>query len=46
MVAQSKPYAGKPAHITRVWFKDGDMWKMALSYQTTMQSVPAVVPKP
>jgi hypothetical protein len=45
MISQSKPYSGKPAHITRVWFKDGDTWKMAVSYQTTIESAPAIAPK-
>jgi hypothetical protein len=45
MVSQSKPFSGKPAHISRVWFKQNDMWQMALSYQTTIQAAPAVVPK-
>lgn len=45
MVSQSKPYSGKPAHISRVWFKRKDMWQMAVSYQTTIQAAPAVVPK-
>lgn len=45
MVSQTLPYSGKPAHITRVWFKADPTWKMALSYQTTIQSAPAVAPK-
>jgi hypothetical protein len=45
MVSQTLPYSGKPAHITRVWFKADPTWMMALSYQTTIQSAPAVVPQ-
>ena len=45
MEAQSKPFSGKPAHISRVWFKQNDMWQMVLSYQTTIQAARAIVPK-
>ena len=45
MEAQSKPFSGKPAHISRVWFQQNDVWQMALSYQTTIQAAPAIVPK-
>jgi hypothetical protein len=45
MVSQSKPYSGKPAHISRVWVKGTDMWQMAFSYQTTIQAAPAAAPK-
>lgn len=44
MISQSKPYAGKPAHITRIWVNREGMWRMAASYQTTIQSAPAIVP--
>ena len=44
MIAQANPYAGKPAHISRVWvYRDG-MWRMAFSYQTTIQSAAPIVP--
>ena len=44
MIAQANPYAGKPAHISRVWvYRDG-MWRMAFSYQTTVQSAASIVP--
>ena len=38
MVSKSKPFSGKPAHISRVWVKRNDMWQMTLSYQTTIQA--------
>jgi len=44
MIAQANPYAGKPAHISRIWVNRGGMWRMAFSYQTTIQSAPDVVP--
>ncbi len=44
MISQSKPYAGKPAHITRIWVNRAGMWRMAASYQTTIASAPAIVP--
>lgn len=44
MIGQANPYSGKPAHISRVWvFRDG-MWRMAFSYQTTIQSATPIVP--
>ena len=46
MIAQANPYAGKPAHISRIWVKQDGTWKMAFSYQTTVQSAPAIVPPP
>lgn len=45
MVSQSKPYSGKPAHISRVWVKQNGNWQMSLSYQTTIQDAPAVTPR-
>ncbi len=45
MVATAQGYSGKPVHITRIWAKRDGMWRMAVSYQTTIQSAPAVVPK-
>ncbi len=44
MIAQANPYAGKPNHITRIWVKGPETWQMAFSYQTTVQSAPAIVP--
>ena len=44
MIAQANPYAGKPTHISRIWVKRDGIWKMAFSYQTTIQSDPARVP--
>ena len=44
MIAQANPYSGKPAHISRVWvYRDG-MWRMAFSYQTTIQSAAPILP--
>jgi Domain of unknown function (DUF4440) len=44
MIAQANPYSGKPAQISRVWvYRDG-MWRMAFSYQTTIQSAAPIVP--
>jgi hypothetical protein len=45
MIATAQGYSGKPNHISRIWVKREGMWKMAFSYQTTIQSAPAVVPK-
>jgi hypothetical protein len=45
MVSQSKPYSGKPAHISRVWVKQNGNWLMCLSYQTTIQDAPAITPR-
>lgn len=44
MIAQSNPYAGKPAHISRVWVHRDGMWRMAFSYQTAVQSAASIVP--
>jgi hypothetical protein len=44
MIAQANPYAGKPNHITRIWTKGDGTWRMAFSYQTTIQSAPEIVP--
>ena len=44
MMAQANPYSGKPIHISRIWvYRDG-MWRMAFSYQTTIQSAAPIVP--
>jgi hypothetical protein len=45
MIATAQGYSGKPNHISRIWVKRDGIWKMAFSYQTTIQSAPAVVPK-
>lgn len=45
MIATAQGYSGKPVHISRIWAKRDGMWRMAFSYQTTIQSAPAVVPK-
>ncbi len=44
MFAQANPYSGKPAHISRVWVKRDGVWRMAFSYQTTIQSAAPIVP--
>jgi hypothetical protein len=44
MIAQANPYSGKPAHISRVWVNREGMWRMAFSYQTTIQSAAPIVP--
>lgn len=45
MIATAQGYSGKPVHISRIWVNQDGMWRMAFSYQTTIQSAPAVVPK-
>jgi hypothetical protein len=45
MVSTAQGYSGKPVHISRVWVKRDGSWRMALSYQTTIQSAPDVVPE-
>ena len=42
MNCQSLPHRGKPAHITRVWIKRDGMWKMTVSFQTTIQAAAPV----
>lgn len=44
MIAQANPYSGKPAHISRVWVYREGMWRMAFSYQTTIQSAAPIAP--
>lgn len=44
MISQSRPYAGKPARVSRVWVLRDGLWRMAASYQTTIQAAPAIVP--
>ena len=44
MIAQANPYSGKPAHISRIWVNRDGMWRMAFSYQTTIQSAPVIAP--
>jgi hypothetical protein len=44
MIAQANPYSGKPAHISRVWVHRDGMWRMAFSYQTTVQSAAPIIP--
>jgi hypothetical protein len=45
MIATAQGYSGKPIHISRIWVKQDGIWKMAFSYQTTIQSATAIVPK-
>jgi hypothetical protein len=42
MTCQTTPHAGKPSHVTRVWVKRNGAWLMTVSFQTTIQSAPAV----
>jgi hypothetical protein len=44
MFAQANPYSGKPAHISRIWVQRDGMWRMAVSYQTTIQSAESITP--
>jgi hypothetical protein len=44
MIAQTRPYAGKPAHVSRIWVHRDGIWRMAMSYQTTIQSAAPIVP--
>lgn len=44
MIAQANPYAGKPAHISRIWVNRDGLWRMAFSYKTTIQAAPNIVP--
>jgi len=44
MIAQANAYSGKPVHISRVWVYRAGMWRMAFSYQTTIQSAAPIVP--
>ncbi len=44
MISQTRPYSGKPAHISRVWVERDGVWRMALSYQTTIQAAQSIVP--
>jgi len=36
-----QPFTGKPVRVTRVWIKRDGKWVMSISYQTTIQAVPA-----
>lgn len=42
MISRHKPDRGKPLHVTRVWIKRDGQWVETLSYQTAIQSAPAV----
>jgi hypothetical protein len=44
MIAQANPYSRKPARISRIWVNRDGMWRMAFSYQTTVQTAPPIVP--
>lgn len=44
MIATAQGFSGKPVHISRIWVKRDGMWRMAFSYQTVIQSAPAVMP--
>ena len=41
MIANHQPYKGKPYHASRIWTKRGGVWKMAFSYQSTIDAAPA-----
>lgn len=43
MTCQHQPFTGKPVHVSRLWIKRNGQWVMSISYQTTMQAVPAKV---
>jgi hypothetical protein len=43
MISRHQPDRGKPLHVTRVWIKRDGQWTETLSYQTAIQSAPAVV---
>ena len=47
IISRNKPYIGKPELSTRIWHVDHDgIWQMMESWDTDIQSLPAVVPKP
>jgi hypothetical protein len=43
MTCLHEPYTGKPVHVSRLWIKRDGRWVMSISYQTTIQAVPAKV---
>jgi len=42
MESQHQPERGRPLQVTRLWVQRGGGWIETLSYQTTIQSAPAV----
>jgi hypothetical protein len=42
MTCLHQPYSGKPVHVSRLWIKRRGQWIMSISYQTTIQSAPAL----
>jgi len=46
IISRNKPYIGKPELSTRIWHLDTEgVWQMMESWDTDIQSAPAVVPK-
>lgn len=46
IISRNKPYIGKPELSTRIWHLDHEgIWQMMESWDTEIQSLPAVVPK-
>ncbi|HYA63154.1 MAG TPA: nuclear transport factor 2 family protein [Candidatus Sulfotelmatobacter sp.] len=41
MTCLHQPYTGKPVRVSRVWIKRDGKWMMSLSFQTTIEAVPA-----
>lgn len=41
MIAEHQPDRGKPYHVSRIWVKRNGTWQMAVSFQNTVQSLPA-----
>jgi hypothetical protein len=47
IISRNKPYYGKPELSTRIWHVDKEgIWQMMESWDTEIQSAPAVLPKP
>lgn len=42
LVTKHQPVRGKPVHITRMWIERNGAWLEAASYQTRMETAPAV----
>jgi hypothetical protein len=46
IISRNKPYIGKPELSTRIWHLDREgVWQMMESWDTDIQSLPAVAPK-
>jgi uncharacterized protein DUF4440 len=47
IISWNKPYYGKPELSTRIWHLDKEgIWQMMESWDTEIESAPAIVPKP